>query len=145
METRRTPLLSEIVIDASYAAAWIFKDEATAETNTLLSSLEAIDAGVPTIFWYEVRNLLIVASRRSRIARADINPTMVFMRGLPITDFGTGDDGKILNLALTHNLTGYDAAFLALALDRSAALASFDQRLRAAAEREGVTLYKPKP
>jgi predicted nucleic acid-binding protein len=134
--------LSEIVIDASFAAAWIFKDEATEETNALLAGLTKIAARVPAIYWYEVRNLLIVGSRRLRISKDDIFPTMAFMRGLPITDCGPGDDVRILELASAHNLTAYDAAYLELALSRDAQLATCDRRLRAAAQLEGVTAYK---
>jgi predicted nucleic acid-binding protein len=134
--------LSEVVIDASYAAAWIFKDEATEETNATLAGLTKIAARVPAIYWYEVRNLLITGSRRSRISNGDIFPTMAYMRGLPLTDCGPGDDRKILTLALTHNLTAYDAAYLELALSRNAQLATCDRRLREAAELEGVSAYK---
>lgn len=42
-----------------------------------------------------------------------------------------------------HQLSAYDASYLALAMTTGAALATLDRRLRQAAERAGVALLKP--
>ena len=42
---------------------------------------------------------------------------------------GAGSDGAVLALAMAHGLTAYDAAYLALAQERSLPLATLDQKL----------------
>jgi len=46
----------------------------------------------------------------------------------------------VLDLALEHGLTAYDAAYLDLAMRRGLPLATADARLRAACRTAGVTL-----
>ncbi|MDH0863588.1 type II toxin-antitoxin system VapC family toxin [Mitsuaria sp. GD03876] len=46
-----------------------------------------------------------------------------------------------VDFAMEHNVQGYDALYLALAMEKKAALATADKGLRAAAERAGVELF----
>lgn len=52
------------------------------------------------------------------------------------------DNTLILTLAERHSLTAYDAAYLALALDRQLPLATLDRKLTKAAESEGLPLLR---
>ena len=56
------------------------------------------------------------------------------------SDAETGHYATTTTIALgrKHKLTGYDAAYLQLAMRRGAALATLDQNLRKAASMEGV-------
>ena len=65
------------------------------------------------------------------------------VRRLPLDDAGIGSDGSILLLAANHNLSAYDAAYLALAINRNVSLATLDRKLAAAARKEGVTVLGP--
>jgi predicted nucleic acid-binding protein len=62
---------------------------------------------------------------------------------LPLDDAGIGGDSFVLMLSANHGLSAYDAAYLALALNRSAPLATLDRKLAAAARKEGVTVLGP--
>jgi len=46
-----------------------------------------------------------------------------------------------MQLARTHDLSAYDAAYLELAMRRGLPLATLDDKLKAAAHAVGVTLY----
>jgi predicted nucleic acid-binding protein len=130
-----------LVLDTAIAVAFGMPDEDDEIARRALDHLKAGLALVPSIFWHEVRNALIVSERRRRISRDDILATLARLRALPIHDAGAGDDHEIHRLATTHELTAYDAAYLALALDEKAALATTDKRLRRAAAGEGATLF----
>jgi predicted nucleic acid-binding protein len=56
---------------------------------------------------------------------------------------GAGDGLAIARLAFKHNLTSYDATYLALALEKKAPLATLDRALATAAKAEGVTVLGP--
>jgi predicted nucleic acid-binding protein len=56
---------------------------------------------------------------------------------------GPGDDHAVLTLARVHQLSAYDAAYLALAVAESAALATLDRKLAAAARRENIAVLGP--
>jgi hypothetical protein len=55
------------VVDCSVAAAWALVDERTAWTSTALQTVTVEGAIVPSLFWYEIRNILVVNERRGRI------------------------------------------------------------------------------
>lgn len=132
------------VVDISLAAAWILPDEASPEGDRLLDGLQGSGAAaVPSLFWYEARSLLTTAERRGRIDLGTAALHMAVVRRLPIVDKGIGDDGRVLDLARTRNLSAYDATYLALALAERFPLATLDRRLAEAARAEGVTVLGP--
>ena len=88
---------------------------------------------MPSLFWHEARNILIIAERRGRIAAGEAAASMGRLRRLPLEDAGAGPDGAVLALAMAHGLTAYDAAYLVLARERGLPLATLDQKLAGAA------------
>lgn len=56
---------------------------------------------------------------------------------------GSRGDSYVLLLSANHGLNAYNAAYLALALNRSLPLATLDRKLAAAARKEGVTVLGP--
>ena len=67
------------VLDASVAVAWALADE---EHTVVAAALALIcnDAGwVPALWWFEIRNVLIVHERRGRLRETD---TALFLRNL---------------------------------------------------------------
>jgi len=94
----------------------------------------------PDILWHEVRNVLMMARRRKRIAFETVLEGMAVLRRLRINITVPADDGLILSLAERRNLTAYDAAYLALAIERQVSLATLDKRLMAAAKAEGIVV-----
>ncbi|HEY1780852.1 MAG TPA: type II toxin-antitoxin system VapC family toxin [Roseiarcus sp.] len=131
-----------IVVDASVAAAWLLPEEDSEAAETLIAALSR-RSPVPSLFWHELRNVLVMAERRGRIAAGEAAAAMVRLRRLPLEDAGAGADGAILALATARGLTAYDATYLALAQERGLPLATLDQRLARAARQEGVALVGP--
>lgn len=130
------------VIDASLAAAWLLPEAYTEEAEAVVASID-IPCPVPSLFWFEIRNILTVSERRGRIGTGGALVYMERVRRLPLDDAGIGSDGSILLLAAAHSLSAYDAAYLALANNRNVSLATLDRKLASAARREGVTVLGP--
>lgn len=130
------------VIDASMAAAWLLPEEHSEVAESVVSSIIE-PCPVPSLFWFEIRNLLAIAERRGRIGAGGALLGMERLRRLPLDDAGAGGDGSILLLSAAHTLSAYDAAYLALAIGRDTALATLDRRLAAAARKERVAVLGP--
>ena len=68
-------------------------------------------APVPSLFWHEARNILLIAERRGRIGAGEAASAMARLRRLPLEDAGAGRDGAILAIAAAHGLSAYDAVY----------------------------------
>jgi len=129
-----------LVVDCSTVLAWAFDDEfgEQADRAMLLAAERGIVA--PAIWWYEVRNTLIVAERRKRLGPSRIRAVLEALTELrPVFDFDHEDDA-IVNLANVHGLSIYDAAYLEVAERRALPLATLDQSLLRAANRAQVEI-----
>ncbi len=62
--------MSEFVLDCSVAIAWLFDDEASDETDSVLEFLRTNNAIVPSIWRLEVVNVLVQAEKRNRLKQA---------------------------------------------------------------------------
>jgi predicted nucleic acid-binding protein len=131
-----------VVVDASVAAAWVLPDEDSAAADAILHRVAAEGGVVPGLIWHELRNILLMAGRRGRLPEAEIVPSLLRLRRLPLeaVDMGAVGDAGIVTLATRHRLTAYDTAYLALAQTRALPLATADRTLRRAADAEGVEL-----
>jgi predicted nucleic acid-binding protein len=131
------------VLDASTAMAWLFEDEATAETEAALDRLVEEEALVPPLWPYEVGNVLIAAERRKRISEAQTRQFLGLLQGLPIRVSARGPyqawNGALV-VARSHRLSAYDAAYLDLAMIEGLPLVTMDKALAAAAQEAGVTV-----
>jgi predicted nucleic acid-binding protein len=114
------------------------------ETTSLavLASLSEKRALVPLLWFYEVGNGLLMACRRKRITFDQIGGFLARLKDLPI-DAAHQAPFDILELpvlAQSHDLTNYDAAYLALANRSNLPLATTGSDLRKAASSAGVSL-----
>lgn len=98
-------------------------------------------AVVPGIWWYELRNALVVNERRGRLEPADTQATLTDLRDLSIAIDRDHDEGTILNLARTHGLSIYDVAYLEVAQRRDLPLGTLHDRLRIAALSARVAVF----
>ena len=130
------------VLDASIALAWALPDETSHQADRFLSRVSAKDVlWVPSLWWYEVANALILAERRKRLTEADGIQLRELYGMLPIqTDMIIGLDmvERLRSLAREYNLSAYDATYLELALRKGLRLATLDQKLQSAAQKAGV-------
>jgi predicted nucleic acid-binding protein len=135
--------VSDFVLDASLALQWFFEDETDRKYSLdVLASLSEKRALVPLLWFYEVGNGLLMASRRNRITAAQIEAFLTRLKNLPI-DAAEQMPAEILELpafARIHGLTNYDAAYLALAQHSSLPLATTDGTLRFAAVSAHVSI-----
>jgi predicted nucleic acid-binding protein len=127
------------VIDASVVIAWAFKEEhANAELS--FARIQTEEAIVPALWWYELRNVLVLGERQGRLTERE---TARFLRDLSrfaITMDSLHSEIQIMTLARRHRLTVYDAAYLELAQREAVPLATLDEELAAAARAEQVAL-----
>ena len=130
------------VLDVSVTIAWAFSDEHTpvaARAAHLLKSGSEV-ACVPDLWWYEVRNILLVGERRGRISTTGTAQFLRAIAQLQIESDSAHDDEPLLALARQYRLSVYDAAYLALAVRRALPLATLDTVLQSAAAAAGVAL-----
>lgn len=131
-----------LVVDASSIISLAFPDENPVFAQNLIEVIAAEGAIVPTLFWYEIRNALLMGERRKRITPEQ---TQAFLADLAILPFEVDDlprEAAVLDLARRQILTVYDAAYLELAKRRNASLATFDQALARASQVTGVVIWK---
>ena len=131
-----------IVLDNSVVLSWCLADESSPIAERAMQ--RAIDGGavVPGIWWYELRNALIVNERRGRLDSADTRSTLADLRDLRITIDRSHDDAALLELSRQHDLSIYDAAYLEVAVRRVLPLASLDRRLCEAASACEIPLFE---
>jgi predicted nucleic acid-binding protein len=128
------------VVDASLIGAWILPEVGTPETDALLARTTTERALAPDLLWHEMRSLIVMGVRRGRVPESEAMALLNKACAVRIANAGRGDGEVILRLALTHKLSAYDAAYLALAKSEGLPLATLDRRLGDAAEKEGVGL-----
>lgn len=135
--------MSGFALDASVALKWFLEDESDRKYSLeILARLSEQRAVVPVLWFYEIRNGLVMAYRRKRITLEQADGFLTRLKTLPI-DAAQEEPTQILDLpalARTHELTTYDAAYLALASRLNLPLATTDSGLRRSAAAAGVPL-----
>jgi predicted nucleic acid-binding protein len=128
------------VLEASVATTWAFDDESDPIADMALNLIASEPAIVPSLWWYEVRNAALVGERRGRLTRDQTAYFLAQLADLPVEIAFDIDEALALKMARDHQLTFYDACYLALASDRDVPLATLDRALIAASPRESVQL-----
>lgn len=132
-----------VVLDSSVTLAWLYSDELTDPVRQVFERVTATRAWVPALWRLEVANSLHMAVRRKRIDAAFRDASLA---DLALLNIGTDPDtdafawSTTLELAQSHGLTVYDAAYLELAQRIALPLATLDEELRAAGRAVGVAL-----
>jgi predicted nucleic acid-binding protein len=133
------------VLDASVTACWAFDDEDHPDARLAFQRIRTEEAVVPSLWWFEVRNILVVSERRRRIAPSATTAFLAALSRLPVREDRHPSEEAVLRLARAHRLSVYDAAYLELAQREGAALATLDAQLQEAASRERITLVSASP
>jgi predicted nucleic acid-binding protein len=129
------------VLDASVTMAWCFEDETNRDTEAVLDRLTDDPAVVPSLWEYEVANVVLMAERRGRLTEFQTTRFVELLGRLPINvDLAPPEITTVLAVGRRHGLSAYDAAYLVLAERDGIPLATQDERLRAAANAAGVPL-----
>lgn len=124
-------MAERVTVDASVALSWVLPDEHCHQSIALRDRAvtdPSLTLLVPPTFWYELSNSLWTAIRRNRIRHDD---AMAILEMLVEFGFETQvpDPGDCLALALLHNISAYDSAYLALAVDTGTTLWTVDRLL----------------
>ena len=140
--------MSRFVLDNTVTMAWCFTEEATEFTELLLNRLSNLTdtALVPALWLYEVVNVSEMAVRKGRISKEKATAFLESLADLPIEveDLSrTEVFVSVRGLAERYVLTGYDAAYLELAIRHRLPLAALDSDLIKAARAAGVELVQP--
>jgi predicted nucleic acid-binding protein len=128
------------VLDASISAVWALADESSPLAEIAASRLLHENALAPGLWWYEVRNLLVVNERRKRMTVEDSAHYLELLSSFPIQIDPAEDEQTIFRCAREFRLSFYDAAYLAVALRNRLPLATLDKALQDAALAAGVPL-----
>lgn len=134
-----------IVVDSSVAACWLMPDEFSEFANGVLDAVAADGMLVPPLFWYELRNVLLINERRHRIAPAQIEQGLLRISSIAAEVDMDPVEASVFQIARRHQLTIYDAAYLEIATRTRSPLATLDGKLIESARSEKVAFIPPGP
>ncbi len=122
------------VVDCSSFMPLVFADERSEDIEALLLAAVTSELHllVPSLFWYEVANVLRIATAKGRISEEDSEGGLYRFTGLPIETDAEISPAVVLRIgrfASEHALTAYDAAYFELADRHSANLLTLDKDL----------------
>ena len=129
-----------LVLDASITACWAFRDEDHPDARLAFDRIRTEEAVVPCLWWFEVRNILIVNERRRRLTETDTSAFLSNLSRLRLRMDRAPDESAVLRLVRAYRLSVYDAAYLELAQRERLPLATLDADLRKAAAGAGVAV-----
>ena len=92
------------VLDASATIAWALKDSdrRAAQARERMTGDHAL---VPALWWFEVRNALVVNERRGRLIERETSRFLRRLGQLAITVHRSPDESAVMALARRHRLT----------------------------------------
>jgi len=131
------------VVGSSCVAAWLLDDEQSEVADTLFQRVvDGQPIFAPPLLRYEICNVLVSAyARRKRISEEGFHNKLKLFERIPIeydAEAGAKLTTVTADLAIKTELSVYDASYLETAMRRSIPLATFDHKLRSAAELRGV-------
>jgi predicted nucleic acid-binding protein len=116
---------SEAVVDASVALKWVLNEAASSWARALPSNTRL---SAPTLLWTECANGLWRLARSVPEFDAGHAFGIVSTAPVEVVEVGLEVQAQALRLGGRLGHPGYDCLYLALALDRGAALATADAR-----------------
>jgi predicted nucleic acid-binding protein len=135
-----------LVVDASFLMAVFVEEEHTDFARSILAKLAETPRIAPGLVTWEFANILWKKRRKDEILEQHLSEAGDFLAVLdidamnPLEVEGVGD---LADLARTHGLTAYDAAYFNLAMTRAAALATIDRNLTKAGLAAGLVVHSP--
>ena len=125
--------MTHIVLDNSIILSWCLADESDPIADQAMQYATEQRAVVPAVWWYELRNALVVNERRGRLSAEDTRATLADLKEMRIIIEREHDEAVLLDMSRQHGLSVYDAAYLEVASRRALPLASLDRKLCRAA------------
>lgn len=134
------------VLDCSLAVATFLPDENSKLADQFFTKLQNENkAIVPSLWLYEISNVILVATRRKRISEENVSTIFKSIESFPIEvepSFSPSIMRNIYELGKKHTLSIYDSAYLELCIRKNAGLGSLDEKLIQSAKKEKVKIFK---
>ena len=123
-----------VVLDASAALALLLAESEGREVAEIVNSTISSNGQifVPSLFWYELGNALLMAERANRIGPHSNTTALSNFAQLPIVTHQDSDLAtlnRVTGIAQATGLNFYDASYLELAMRYDALLKTFDTHL----------------
>ena len=140
----------ELILDASATLAWLVRRVDPIEdqmADEVLRTVRTRNAIVPSLWYHEVANGILVAERRGGVSQSTSESYLRMVDTLPILEDATRPSAvqpTVLILARTYKLTSYDATYLELVMRKGGELATLDRKLADAARAAGVRVFGEK-
>lgn len=136
-----------IVVDASVALSWVLPDTDEHHRYSAAVAQASLRQGrrliAPSVFHVECSYVLLKRGRAGRWGEARIAEGAEVIDAFSVQPHAVRQSiAAQVRFAVRHHVQGYDALYLALALQAEADLATFDGGLRSAARAAGVGLFK---
>ncbi len=140
-----------IVLDASATLAWLVERVDPVEVhlaNEVLRQIQAEDALVPSLWFPEVSNGILMAERVGGVTPVQSVRFLGMVDTLPIAEDRSQSASvraTALTLARAYGLTAYDATYLELTLRTRRTLATFHRQLADATRKAGGRVFGDRP
>lgn len=136
--------MNKFIIDCSSTISLFLPDEINNDyTNKLYDSFKNNACVVPSLWCYELSNVLLSSKKRNRINDNQINEIVNLIYDLPVEIENINFyyiQNNIFNIASDNNLSVYDASYLELAIRFNCSLATLDKKLIDVAKKLNVGL-----
>ena len=125
----------DVILDASYAVEAVAMD-----ADHLFDQLDEHDVWVPSIYLDECRNSMIRRVRMRDLPEDRLLDVVDSLLAWPDAVLSPAHE-LIVDTAMQHGLNGFDAAYLALALQAGDGIATLDKQVQRAAETLGLVVF----
>lgn len=125
----------DVILDASYAVEAVAMD-----ADPLFDQLDEHDVWVPSIYLDECRNSMIRRVRMKDLPEDRLLDVVDSLLAWPDAVLAPAHE-LIIETAMQHGLNGFDAAYLALALQAGDGIATLDKQVQRAAEANGLLVF----
>ena len=138
--------MTAFVMDASVTAAWLLPDDANAQTRRLYALIrrDEVEPQAPNLWQWECANILANGIRRGRIPTGAVEGLWSVLEAIrhrvELHELAPAQHKASLSVAVDAAVSAHRAAYMWLARSLNLPLATFDQRLIAAAPACGVKI-----
>lgn len=136
--------MSRIVLDCSVVFGFIFEDERNPYTLKVAEEIKTKEVVTPSLFVVEFTNVIALQEKRGRWKKSESDKLLDLLSEMPliIEEVKTIKYSRaLLEITRKHNLTSYDANYLAVAMKFNIPLATQDKELAIAAQKEGLYYF----
>ena len=134
--------MADFILDCSVAVSWCFEEENDGYSLRVLESLSKNVAAVPSLWHYEICNVLLMGQKQKKFSQAVVSNFLNSLYQLPIEIVTTSNHMQdLILLSAKYGLTAYDGAYLDLALKLGLPVATLDKKLIAAIKNSGSKIF----